>query len=296
MHRFLKVSIGLFSTIILLLTSAFPSYGKEPYLLVTYRGPASEQDTREHYYKEILTLSLEKTKSTYGDYKVVEAPPMNQLRDAYAVDQQIYPNYVVDENYEDKFINSNITYIPFPLDFGLTGTRICFINPKIKEEIKKINNVEQLKKYSIGQGIGWADAEILRQNGFKVVTMQNYDGLFKMTAVGRIDLFCRGVNELAAEYESFSNISNLTYDESFALVYPLPRFFILNKNNLVLKNRIQKGILMAYKDGSLMEIFLRYHSKSITFANMKERKIFTIENPLIKELSKDYEQYLYKLE
>jgi hypothetical protein len=291
-----KVHIGLFSLI--LLCFCIPtSYGdNKDVLVVTYRGPASENDTREHYYKEILTIALEKTKSTYGDYKILEVPAMNQLRDAYAVDQQIYPNYIIDENYEDKFIDTNITYIPFPLDFGLTGVRICFVNPKIKEEIKSVSNIEQLKKYSIGQGIGWADAEILRQSGFKVVTMQNYDGLFKMTAVGRVDLFCRGVNELPAEYESFKSINNLTYDESFALVYPLPRFFIMNKHNMTLKKRVHEGLFIAYKDGSLKEIFLKYNAAGIEFAKIKTRKIFHIENPLIKKLPKDYEQYLYKLE
>lgn len=296
MLKLLKVPSGLFA-IIIFFFSIIPAYGDDKdTLLVTFRAAASVNDTRPRYYKEILILTLEKTKARYGNYKILEAPYVNQLRDAYAIDREIYTNYVVDENFEDKFLNTSIDYIPFPLDFGLTGMRICFVNPKIKQEVKKATTTEQLKKYSIGQGIGWADVEILRQNGFKVVTVQNYDGIFKMTAVGRVDLFCRGVNELPREYETFKNINNLTYDESFAIVYSLPRFFMMNKKNVLLKKRIEQGLEIAYKDGSLHDIFQKYHADSISFSNLKQRKIFRIENPLIKKLPKDYEQYLYKLE
>ncbi|MET0356939.1 MAG: hypothetical protein ABW044_09180 [Cellvibrio sp.] len=282
--------------IILHLFSFSPAYGEDKDLLVvTTRGPASKNDVREHYYIDLLTLTLEKTKSTYGNYKIVKAPAMNQLRDAFAVAQEIYPNYVIDDNYEDKFLDSNITYISFPLDFGLTGIRICFVNPKVKEEIKDVEDIAQLKKYSIGQGIGWADVGILRHNGFKVIAMQNYDGIFKMTATGRVDLFCRGVNELPKEYESFKAINNLTYDESFAIIYPLPRFFLINKKNAALKRRIEEGLMTAYRDGSLMRLFQKHHANSIAFAKLDQRKIFKIENPLIKRLPKDYEQYLLKI-
>lgn len=200
MLKLLKIPLGLLNIIIFYFSTA-PAYGDDKDLLVvTYRAAASEKDTRQNYYEDILKLTLEKTKARYGDYKILEAPYMIQLRDAYAIEKEIYSNYVVDENYEDKFLASNVDYIAFPLDFGLTGVRICFVNPKIKEEIKRATTIEQLKKYTIGQGIGWEDVEILRSNGFKVIAIQNYDGIFKMTAIGRVDLFCRGVNELPREY------------------------------------------------------------------------------------------------
>lgn len=296
MRKFLGRNIVLMYAI-LFLYSLRPAYGDDKdVLVVTTRGPASQGDVREYYYKDVLTLALEKTKPTYGDYKVMEVPAMNQLRDAFAIGQEIYLNYVINENYEDKFLNSNVAFIEFPLDFGLTGIRICFVNPKLKDEIKKVEDIAQLKKYSIGQGMGWADTEILRHNGFKVIAMQNYDGLFKMTATGRVDLFCRGVNELPKEVESFKAINNLTYDESFAIIYPLPRFFIINKKNTLLKRRIEEGLLIAYKDGSLIKLFQKHHAKSIAFAKLNQRKIFRLDNPLIQKLPKDYEQYLFKIQ
>lgn len=71
---------------------------------------------------------------------------------------------------------------------------------------------------------------------------------------------------------------------------------MINKKNVALKKRIEEGLQIAYKDGSLQSVFQKYHASSIQFAKLKKRKIFRIENPLIKKLPKDYEQYLYKLE
>ena len=44
-----------------------------------------------------------------------------------------------------------------------------------------------------------------------------------------------------------------------------------------------------------MQLFQKHHAASIAFANMKQRKFFKLENPLIKKLPKDYEQYLFKI-
>jgi hypothetical protein len=59
-----------------------------------------------------------------------------------------------------------------------------------------VQSLEQLKKYTIGQGIGWQDAKILQHNGLNVVDVDAYESLFKMVAAGRIDLFCTGANQL----------------------------------------------------------------------------------------------------
>ena len=113
-----------------------------------------------------------------------------------------------------------------------------------------------------------------------------------MVAGGRFDLLCRGANELMKEYEQYKDIGNLTYDDSFALVYRLPRFFYLNKNNTLLKQRLEEGIKVAYADGSLLELWLQHNLQSIQFTRLPERKMFYLDNPLIKDLPKDYEQYL----
>ncbi len=48
--------------------------------------------------------------------------------------------------------------------------------------------------------------EILRENGFQVREVSEYESLFKMVAGKRFDLFCRGTNELLSEWETHKSI------------------------------------------------------------------------------------------
>lgn len=260
---------------------------------VWHRSPLDFGIFRYVYDIEILRLALEKTRPTYGGYQLHAIPPANFTRMLHALRNDTYPNMVLETSYDQKLEESDdLSFIPFPLELGIIGYRICFVNPQVKEEIQQINDLRELRQYTMGQGADWADITILRHNGFQVAEVSNYKSLFKMVAGGRFDLLCRGANELMKEYEQYRYIGNLTYDESFALVYRLPRFFYLNKRNTVLKQRLEEGIKMAYADGSLLELWRQHHLHSIEFARLPERKLFYLDNPLINDLPKDYEQYL----
>ncbi|MES2822894.1 MAG: hypothetical protein V4732_04780 [Pseudomonadota bacterium] len=262
--------------------------------IISLRSPEAINDQRESYNSELIALALEKTKSEYGNYTIHNIPPMNTARSIFSLETDVYKNLLVELSYEEELErDKNLTYINFPIHLGIVGYRICFANPRIHESLKSIQSVGDLKKFSIGQGLSWADTKVLRHNGFHVIEIGNYESLFKMTIAGRIDLFCRGANELFNEYLSHKYMGDLHYDQSFAIRYTLPRFYYLNKKNVLAKERIEKGLIAAYKDGSLQKIWLKHFLSGVELANLKKRKIFTIENPLIKSLPKDYNQYFY---
>ncbi len=262
--------------------------------LVSIRSPETLEDTREAYSFELIKLVMDKTKAKYGDYRLQPIPSMNRPRARYAAKLKIYPNLLLEESYDKEFSEKgDLSYINFPVELGILGHRICFVNPKIKEDLKKITSVEQLKKYSMGHGIGWIDTNILRANGFHVSEIPSYAGLFKMTAAGRIDLFCRGANEIKGEYEAFKYIKELTYDETFVLTYALPRFYYTNSDNKLLIARVQDGLVTSYKDGSLKNLWLKYQTANLDFVKLHQRKKFNLANPFIADLPKDYEQYAF---
>lgn len=277
--------------VMLLTISILANASGEP-IIISHKSPETSSDLRESYNTELITLALEKSKAKYGPYKLVEIPPMNTARLLYTANTNNYPNFLTEMSYMDSLTdNPEITHIDFPVELGITGYRICFINPAIKDEVKKITQVDQLKQYTFGQGIGWADSAILRHNGFRVIELQSYDSLFRMVAAGRIDLYCRGINELKKEYDSHRDITRLTYDESFALVYDLPRFYYLASANKEAKERMETGLHMAYSDGSLIRLWHKYNDENLDFANLKHRKIFRLENPYLKKLPKDFRKY-----
>lgn len=268
-----------------------PALGEEE--VFTYRAPESDSDLRYNYDKEALQLALEKTKHKYGSFKLVQSPSMNFARSIDVISKNSLPNFFIKLSYEDRFSSLHMIYSRFPVDLGIVGYRVCFTSADKIENLKKIKTIEDLKKFSHGQGLAWADTQILRDNGFKVEEVSNYEGLFKMVASGRFDLFCRGSNELLDEWNSHKDVKNLTYDESFTIVYPLPRFFYTNSANVKAAQRIQEGLVIAYNDGSLIKAWRRNYNDSINFVKLHKRKVFRLENPLLKKVDFDYKKYFF---
>lgn len=261
-------------------------------LVVWHRSPLDFGSFRYVYDIEVLRLALDKTRTTHGSYQLQAIPAASYARMLHSLRNNTYPNMLLEISYDKQLEDTGeLTYINFPIELGIIGYRVCFVNPLVKDKVKQAKTLADLLPYSMGQGVGWADIDILRHNGFTVTEVSNYTSLFKMVAGGRYDLLCRGANELMMEYEQYKHIGNLTYDDSFALVYRLPRFFYLSNKNIALKQRVEEGLKIAYADGSLLALWNKHNLQSIQFTRLPTRKIFYLDNPLISNLPKDYEQY-----
>lgn len=277
--------------LLLLFTIAPATWGE---LVISYRTPATSS-TYHSYYTRLIALALEKTKAKYGAYRMEGAPPnASTLRSLGSVVGDAYSNLVIELSYEESLTQGgNISYIDFPIDGGIFGYRVCFVNPQLKQKIASAKSLVDLRQYTIGQGVGWADSEILRANGFKVVEIANYDNIFKMVVAGRVDMFCRGANQIKPELEEFKTLTQLTYDDSFLLFYPLPRFFYINSHNQLAKKRIAEGLRTAFKDGSLKKLWEEEYREDIDFVKLQHRKTYQLTNPFVANLKPDYKKYFF---
>ncbi len=260
--------------------------------IYTYNNTQNEHDTRKLYELEVLKTALEKTKDKYGEYELVASPRMNLKRAITTLKLNLIKNFILKMSITKELLDE-LAYANFPIDRGIVGYRVSFISPKMKDKIDDYNTLEKLRTLRIGQGIGWLDVDILKHNGFNVKIISDYEALFNMTALNRIDLFSRGINEILGEYKSFKHIKNLDYDRSFVLYYPLPRFFFTHKSNEKEMKRINEGLIIAYKDGTLNKIFDKYYKKSIDFLHLENRKIYKLENPFLKDIDNSYEKYIF---
>lgn len=250
--------------------------------IVSHRAPFSETDKHHLYSTQLLRLALEKTRKEYGDFTMRPIPPRSYARALKAVVDDAYPNLIMETSYEQALTHhAKLDFINFPMDLGVLGYRVCFMNPKLKATNKKIETIDQLRQYSFVHGVGWADTIIFRHNGLKVQEIENYRGIYLMVIGGRVDFYCRGINEIRGELEQFSDLKELTIDQHFLLVYPLPRFFYLNRNNTLAKERIQLGLQRAYADGSLQSLWKANFIPSVKLAGLTQRKVIHLENPLV---------------
>ncbi len=254
-------------------------------LVVSHRSPYAPGDTHHEYSTALLRLALEKTRADFGDFRLNPMPPRNYARALKALVDDTYPNLVIETSYEQALSsNADLAFINFPVDLGVLGYRVCFISPKLKASGIEIKSLKDLLPYTFAHGVGWADTLIFRHNGLKVREIDNYDGLFLMVMGGRVDFFCRGVNEVLGEAQQFSHLDNLTVDDQFMLVYPLPRFFYFNAKSKPAKERIEIGLKRAYGDGSLQSLWKSHYQASLDFVSLKGRTIIRIQNPLVKDL------------
>lgn len=193
-------------------------------------------------------------------------------------------------------IENLYTPIRIPLYKGILGNRIFIINKFSQDKFDKIKTFDDLKKITIGQGRTWADVKILEHNGLSVVKVNKYESLFYMVDGGRFDAFARGIHEPYAELESHPNLKDLTVEKSIMLVYKMPFYLFVDKNNKQLAKDLELGLNRAISDGTFDKVFFSdpLVKAALEKADMKNRKIFTLENPtLSKETPLDREELWY---
>lgn len=292
-----RLHIVLFAAAIVCLQGCFATFSckaEEP-VVFTCRVPESKNDLRYEYDTKLLKLALDSTVETDGPYELAAGPIMNYSRAHEHLQGNTLENFVIKLSYEPRFEELGLAFVPFPVDLGIVGYRVCFAHPEVVKKIKMVDTIDALRKFTHGQGLGWSDVKILRHNGFEVVEVPTYESLFSMVTARRFDLFCRGANELFDEYREHPKLVNLSYDKSVALFYPLPRFFYMNKANTQALDRINRGLQIAYQNGTLRQLWQEEYGKSVSFVKLSQRKVFKLENPLVRDLDVPYEQYFYNV-
>ena len=170
--------------------------------------------------------------------------------------------------------------IRIPLYKGLLGHRIFLIRNGNQSLFDQIETLADLQKIRFGQGRDWGDTSILEAAGLTVVKSNTYPSLFQMLDSGRFEAFPRGLQEPWGELKKWSNLP-LSVEQRIALVYPMPAYLFVNKDNAALAGVFEKGLQQAIADGSFDKNF--YASPSIndalTRSNIKNRKVFRLDNP-----------------
>lgn len=180
-------------------------------------------------------------------------------------------------------IESQMNPIRICLFKGLLGYRIFIIHKKNQYKYDQVKTLDDLKKLTIGQGKTWGDTKILEASGFNIIKSTKYPNLFYMLDGERFDGFSRGVHEPFGELALRPELPDLTVEKNLMLVYRMPFYLFTSNENKKLANDLLTGLERAVADGSFDQTFLNDPSIQdvIAKANMKNRKAFYIENPLL---------------
>ncbi|PRP68836.1 hypothetical protein BUE93_20205 [Chromobacterium amazonense] len=242
---------------------------------VIYPAPESPSDVRHADILELLNGALKRTADRYGPAHCRPAAvPMNKSRQLLSLTQG--PGLTLMWGSISRELQQETLPVYIPLRKGLLGYRIALIRQDRQAEFSRVSTLADLMPFSIGQGRGWADVDVLREAGLKVVT-NDYPLLFGMVEARRIDLFPRGINEVYREYQAqHAGNPTIAVESSLALHYQNPYYFYVSKDNPRLAQRLEAGLRQMIKDGSFNEIFWRYHGDDIRQANLAHRRIIEI--------------------
>lgn len=182
--------------------------------------------------------------------------------------------------------------IRIPIFKGLIGWRIPLIHKDNAERFNKINDIQSLRQLTTVQMHDWPDTPILESNGFRMYRSSTYQGIFKMLSHHRVDLFPRSILEIWREIDEHSN-KPLIAAPKILLHYPTAFYYFVNNDNKVLGNDIETGLRIMIKNGRFDELFYEHYQEIINRANLSERTIYRLKNPILPPLTPLERKYLW---
>jgi len=179
-----------------------------------------------------------------------------------------------------KKMEQDFIPIYIPIYRGLLGMRIPIVKHSNKNIFADISSVTQLANYKAGSGTFWPDTEIMKSNDMQVVTTLKYQNLFPMLEGGRFDYFPRGLHEPWQEVLNVPEL-NLTVEKNVLIRYTAPNYFFVSKNNPKLAKSLKVVFDSMIESGEFSKLFFtdKEVQSALNKANIKNRKIFDIQNP-----------------
>jgi hypothetical protein len=213
-----------------------------------------------YFFEHLLILALEKTRATDGDFVLVH----NVHGGGIARDRaMVIAGAGIDIMWASvtKEREQQMRVVPVDLLKNLNNYRMLLINNDAQSQFSKVKTLDDLKKFSVGSGEHWTDGSIFRDNGFNVAVTSSYSGLFKMLAARRFNFISRGLHEIGYDRKEYKDLG-LIQEENILLKYDVPiRYcFLVNKGNITLADRIERGLKIAQQDGSFDQLFYQMPS------------------------------------
>ena len=245
---------------ILMLWAVALAAAAEPAVFI-YPRSESAADTQYIYDYEMLRQALEATVATHGPYELQQSDTaMNQAR---AADEIAAGSGLVNIFARSTSVEHEQRFVPIriPIDKGLISYRVFLIRADMQPKFDAVNTLDDLRSYSVGSYPTWVDTKILREGGFKVVTGDSYEGLFRMLIARRFDFFSRSADEAYREFDERRELlPEMRVEDKVLLHFPTTRFFFVQRSEAGqrLASRVEAGLNRMIKEGSFDAHFLKY--------------------------------------
>lgn len=262
--------------------------------LVIVNRPYAPTDKRNDYAYALLLQSLQKTITEYGPYELrlasLELPRGNATQ---APKFATSNDRLLHEIKRGELVNVAMVVtrtewerealpVRIPIDLGLMSYRIFLIRKSDQARFSAITDLSQLKALRSGAGQTWSNYRVLQHHQFTLVPTNQYESQFRMLLAQRFDYITRGVHEAMSEIDTYgSRFADMAIEQELLLHMPLPLYFFVSPSQPRLAERIEAGLRIMLRDGSLQNLFKRHQGPLIERARLCERRVFRIDNPFL---------------
>ena len=244
--------------------------------------PEAAGDERHLYYWQLLDAALAANREQFGDYSVKAfETPMTFQRGAAEVESGKGRVNIVSRA-TNLDLEKRLRPIRIPLDKGLLGARMFLVMPDAQARLNRVNTLDELRRFIIGQSSSWSDVHILQEAGFKLVLTDAYLPLFSMLGAGRFDLFSRGAIEIESEWRANREaVPGLMIEKKFLLYYPMPRYFFVSRTaeGERMAARIEDGLQRLRRSGEFEHRYQAWKKLVLKDVPLSDRTIFRLPNP-----------------
>jgi hypothetical protein len=242
----------------------------------------NKSPARQNYELALLQACLNVTNEEYGEMDVqvdnTDYPSADDEANIFANGADILVTVAGNVKFKDK----QKLVIFQPLTKGLLGYRLLLVRDETLAKFSQIKHPQQLQTLSIGIPQTWADADLFRHNGYKVVEQGTLDELFLRLMNGTFDYVALGVNEIEEIYNHRAlPIGGISIEPSLMLYYAFPLVFYVSPNKPSLVQRVQTGLSEIIASGEFELLFGHHHGDVVQRLNLRNRTIFTLKNPAL---------------
>lgn len=246
-------------------------------------------DPDAHFPFELLDLALQKTGRAYNITYVSaeeERASGKSEEDLIRTNDPLI-NVVIHGTSVEKEERMRAVY--FPIYGGLLGYRVFAIREGDQPKFDAIQYLPELRAMVALQGEGWADAELLREDGYRVATAP-VEELFLKLLNGTGDYFPRGVVEVDGFFhDDDGSHDGLALEKKLYLKYDFALYYFVNRDNDELHDAIYEGLMAAHQDGSYLKLLQNSNEAHAVFdhLNFPQRKGFLVNNPSISKRTRE---------
>jgi hypothetical protein len=234
----------------------------------------------EIFFEKLLNAALEKTRDTDGDFVLLHTTHSGGIaRDRAMVIAGAGIDVMWGSVTRER--ESQMRLVPVDLLKGLNNYRVLLINKDAQSKFSRVKSLDELRQFTVGSGEHWTDGKIFENNGFTVSATSSYSGLFKMLAARRFNFISRGLYEINNDSKEYKSLG-LAPETSLLIKYDVSiRYcFFVNKNNIRLSDRLERGLKMAIADGTFDRLFYDYPAFKAGEELLKSshRTVITLKN------------------